>query len=598
MEFKYIAILVCLILLAFCLFKEITRADKSRLFWRILASVIAVAYFTLLIVPIKYETHLQQNANEIVLLTNGTNPDSISKIKGKKYILGSANTAELKNIKAVPVADLSYFLKANPTFQKLNIYGYGLTDSELKDAAGHEISFHPSAKSTGIISVNWQAKLKATNDLLVQGTYQNAGNKSVKLLLKGLGFSIDSLIINPQSTVPFSFKNKPKQNGKAVYQLITLQGNDTISKEPVPFLVEDQTPMKVLILASFPDFEYKFLKKWLFDNQYPLAFRSQISKNKYSSDFLNMDSLSLNRVNSAALKRFDVLIIDEEELASISVEERASIDQAVNNGMGLLIRISNAKSATALSGRISRYETPAPKEKTLSLNIKNEDFKLTKLPFEQTLFLKASITDQPLITDNTNKILVSSRINGSGKIIISSLSATYNWLLSGNKADYASYWASLISKTARKRAEIQTVEIIPQFPVLNQKIRFIADFKEGGKTPSIMINDIKLSPRQNIELPFQWDAVSWPQNEGWNDLYINQVNQSFYVYKKEDWQLLKNQAKTDLMQQFIENTSRRNNKIAITDQIIQNEISKWWFFAGFLLAASFLWHESRIVKGK
>ena len=598
MEFKYIAILVCLILLAFSLFKEITRTDKSRLVWRILATAIAIACFALLIVPIKYETRLQQNANEIVLLTNGTNPDSISKIKGKKYILSSANTAELKNIKAIPVADLSYFLKANPTFHKLNVYGYGLTESELNDASGHEITFHPSAKSTGIIWVNWQGKLKATSDFRVQGTYQNPGNKSVKLLLKGLGSSIDSIIIKPQSTLPFSFKNKPKQIGKAVYQLISLQGNDTISKEPVPFLVEEQTPLKVLILASFPDFEYKFLKKWLFDNQYPLAFRSQISKNKYSSDFLNMDSLSLKRINSAALKRFDVLIIDEEELASISAEERSSIDQAVNNGMGLFIRISNAKSATPLSGRFSRYETPAPKEKTLSLSIKDEDFKLTKLPLEQTLFLKASATDQPLITDNTNKILVNSRINGSGKIIISSLSATYNWLLSGNQRDYASYWASLLSKTTRKKAEIQTVEIMPQFPLVNQKVRFIADFKEGGKTPTIMINDIRLSPRQNIELPFQWDAVSWPQNEGWNNLYINQINQSFYVYKKEDWQLLQNQAKTVLMQQFIKNNSRTDDKLAIKDQIIQNEISKWWFFAGFLLAASFLWYESRLLKGK
>ncbi|MFC3562777.1 hypothetical protein [Pedobacter jamesrossensis] len=598
MEFKYIAILVCLILLAFSLFKEFKRTDKSRLIWRILASVLAIGCFALLIIPIKYETHLQQRANEIFLLTDGTNPDSVSKIKGKKYILSSANATELKSSKAKSIENLSYFLKANTTIKKLNIYGYGLTDSELKSSKGYEISFHPSANPTGIISANWQPKIKATKSFLVQGIFQNAGKKPVKLILKGLGSTIDSVNINAQSTSPFSFKNKPKQTGKAIYQLIALQEGDTIAKEPVPFIVEEQPPMKVLILASFPDFEYKFLKKWLYDNQYPLAFRSQISKNKYSTDFLNMDSLNLNRINSTTLKRFDVLIIDEEELAAINTEERSSIDNAASNGMGLFIRISTVKPTTTLSAKFSRYETPALKEKTLSLNIKDENSKLTKLPIEQNLFLKAGTNDQPLITDNTNKILVNSRISGAGKIIISSLSATYNWLLSGKKADYTDYWSTLLSKIARKKLELQSLRIIPQFPVVNQKIRFIADLSEENKIPSIKIDDVKLSPRQNMELPFQWDAISWPQKEGWNNLSVNQLNQSFYVYQRNDWQSLKNQAKIESREQFLKNSVDVSDKNAKTNQIIYNEVSKWYFFAGFLLSAAFLWYESRIIKDK
>jgi hypothetical protein len=592
MEFKYIAILLGLLLMAFLLYKEIGRANKARLPWRILASIIAVGCFVLLIVPIKYETHVQQNADEVILLTAGTNPDSVVKLKGKKYILPSV---DLKNTKATAIPDLSYFLKSNPNVHKLNIYGYGLNVAELKNLKGYQIVFHPSTNPVGIISANWPAKLKTSEPLQVQGIYQNTGNGTVKLLLKGLGKAADSISIEAKSNKTFSFKTTPKQTGKAVYELIALQKNDTLAKEPVPVQVGDQTPMKVLILASFPDFEYKFLKNWLFEKQYPLAFRSQISKNKYASDFLNMDSLSLNQINNSALKKFDVLIIDEEELAAISPGERASIDLAVKNGMGLLIRVANTKASSTLSAKFGRYESLTVKGKTLNLTLTENHFKFNPLPLEQVLFLKANQNEQPLVVDASGKTLVNSTINGYGKILISTISSTYNWLLSGQKSDYTTYWSRLLANAARKRNEIQSVNIIPQFPIVNQKTRIITDLAESGKLPNLKIGEVQLSPRQNMELPFQWDAFYWPQKTGWIDLQVNQNIEPIYIYKNTDWQTLKNQQKVNDTHQFIKNLDPTETKSNVTDTVIKEEVSLWWFFVGFLLACAFLWYESRVL---
>ena len=52
MEFKYIAILVGLVLLAFLIYKEVNQTNRARLIWRIFANIVAVGCFTLLIVPI------------------------------------------------------------------------------------------------------------------------------------------------------------------------------------------------------------------------------------------------------------------------------------------------------------------------------------------------------------------------------------------------------------------------------------------------------------------------------------------------------------------------------------------------------------------
>lgn len=595
MDFKYIAIFSCLFLLIFLLYKEVRRTNKDRLIWRILASIIAVACFMLLMVPVKYETHIKKNSNEIVLLTEGTNLDSVAKVQVEKYVLASA---DLKRSKAKSIADLPYFLATHQDIRKLDIYGYGLSEEELKATKGYEVNFHPSENPQGIISASWQHKIKTSEQLTVQGVYQNTGKNSIKLLLKGLGNAIDSISIGGKSNKNFSFQTRPKQTGKAVYQLIALQGKDTLAIEPVPFLVGNQSPMKVLILASFPDFEYKFLKKWLYENQYPVAFRTQISKNKFSSDFLNIESFNLNKINSSALKKFDVLIIDEEELAAINPEEIASINAAVTGGLGLLVRVSSPKSTAPISGTFGRGESAPAKDQQLSISLKENKYNFSKLPLAQSLFLKTTENDQPLVMDGSGRTLVNSSLKGSGKISMSTIPATFNWLLSGKKTDYSTYWSAILSNAARRKTENQTVKIIPQFPVVSEQTRLVIDLAESGKIPALKIDSINLAPRQNIALPFQWDAVFWPSHSGWRNLSINQSIESLFIYKKSDWLARRNQQKINSNLEFVKALKNIKPIGQSKDLIIEKEISIWWFFIGFLVASAFLWIESRIFNDK
>lgn len=303
MEFKYGIILASLIFTIFLVIKEVRRVDKSRLLWRLLANILMSISFTLLIIPISYSIKKRELAGELNLYTE----------------------------KANHFADLNYHLKAHPEIKKINVYGFGLSDEELEGLKDYHLSFHPPAVPSGIISASWQKKIKASAQLTVQGIYNNSTSKAVKLKLFGLGTNLDSVTIKPDSKLNFSLSNLPKQIGKAVFKIIALQNKDTLSAEPVPFEVERKQPISVLILASSPDFEYKFLKKWLFENQFSVAFRSQISKNKYSSEFLNRDIVNLNQINQTLLKNIDLVIADESELSP-------EIYSAINNGMGLIVR--------------------------------------------------------------------------------------------------------------------------------------------------------------------------------------------------------------------------------------------------------------------
>mgnify|MGYP003581031905 CR=1 FL=1 len=69
MDVKIIGIVICSLFLIFLLFKEITRKDKSKLTWRILASILSVVSFLFFIIPLKYNTTVKQSLNDINLVT-------------------------------------------------------------------------------------------------------------------------------------------------------------------------------------------------------------------------------------------------------------------------------------------------------------------------------------------------------------------------------------------------------------------------------------------------------------------------------------------------------------------------------------------------
>ncbi|RZK58765.1 MAG: hypothetical protein EOO91_07315 [Pedobacter sp.] len=595
MEFNLIIILVCIAFAGFLIFKELKRSDKSRLISRWIASVLMVACFALIIIPINYLVKKQEPAGVLNLLTAGTALDTIATIKGAKYDLDSTLFPIRKNQKINHIAELAYYLKEHPTVKRINIYGYGLSENELETLRNKQISFYPSNVPSGVISVSWQKKLKAAESLKVQGVYYNGTKEPVKLKLYGMGTSLDSVNVKPHTEFNFSFINRPKQIGKTIFNLIASQGSDTLSVEPVPFEVENKQAINVLILASFPDFEYKFLKKWLYENQYAVALRSQISKNKYSTDFLNMKAVDLNQLNQALLKNMDLVVIDEAELAAIPGSDRSSIYNAVDNGMGLIIRVSNPK-PQANAQNFNQYEVPSTIEKPLSLR-SSDQLKFSDLSFKQTLFLKSSVNNQALITDETGKILVNSRLSGMGKIITSTFSSTYQWQLAGKQFDYSGFWSLLFAKSLRKKIEIQSFAFVPQFPSVDEKTRLMLSLADS-KTPSILIDSVKINPRQNMEMPSEWDGFYWPKNFGWKRLSNNQKTENIYFYKNTDWKSAKSFVKLQHTANFVANESIKAAEGVEIEYLAKESISKWWFFVGFLLAISFLWYEQRFLAKK
>lgn len=519
MGMNWIALVMCLVLVMLLVFKELIRANKFWMWWRIMASIVAVISLYLMLFPIHYQVQKNKVTNALVFLSPGTERDSIASLPGIKYVSDPILFEKLKSGNSIFIPDLLYFLKTHPEINKINLYGYGFSQAELRQLSEYEIAYHPPSNPSGILSISWSGKIKSTEKLLVQGNYYNQSSKTVMLVLQGLGLRLDSLKIEPKVTTHFSFENQPRQSGKAVYHLLALQGKDTLAREPVPFETVESTPMKVLILASYPEFEYKFLKNWLYENHYPVIFRSQISKGKYSMDFLNTEKMQFTEmINSVFLKKIDLLITDEETRETLSAVESAAINKEVKMGMGILVR--------------------------------------PKLQMD-----------------------------------------TYTWLLAGRTAEYSSFWSDLMRKKARKKDSNFQWEVRPKFPLVLQKMRVVVDQTAGAEIPKFKDGKKTYAPRQNMELPFQWEVSIWPENSGWTPININNQVQSFYVYEQRDWKSIRNLETIKGTKQFTVERFKKK-QVEKSGESQEKQLPRGWIFIVFLFSAGFLWYESRFLRNK
>ena len=580
------------------LYKEFIRVKKVRLVFRILASVLAVLAMVFLWFPLKYTSTQAIKQNELVLITEGADLDNIKEEKAVLYTTDSSVLTEFKSLKINFLPSLTYHLATQKSINSIKVLGYGLPDIELQKLKSYSLSFLKPTLPNGLQSCNWPNEIFSGEDLIVEGTYENATSKKIKLVLKGLGTHLDSVIIEPNISQKFSFKTKPKQLGKSVYQLLSVNGKDTLQNENLAFNVLHKQPLRFLILAATPDFEYKFLKNWLFEKSYAVVFRSQISKNIYNFDFLNTPKIELKQITSQNLKAFDVLIADDAALVSLSNSKIASIqNQISDNGLGLVIRSTDGKSLSKLSRGFVFNELPNQKRDAVNLKLLKDNFVFSALQTEQDFYVKENTDLQILITDESKYVMVVKKLSGSGKIILSKVSSTFQWMLKGKTNDYSRFWSALLSEVAKPKEKKFEATIYPIFSSQGDLITINLS-QNGNQTPQLDIDKVNLKPLQNKVLSNLFQASYFPKRDGWQSLTINKSDSSdFYVYQPNAWQIIKQINKVNNTAAFVDFQNQKRYSDKLISNQIEKEVSKWWFLILFLASAGYLWYEERMVNG-
>jgi hypothetical protein len=593
-------IFVSVLLLVFLLWKEIKRTNKQRLAWRLLASLVAVCSLLFLAIPISYKGKKSLvSQQEILLLSDGFSKDSLSKYHGsspQKPLIYTADEAVFKGLKSPNirfVADLDSWQKAIPANAILHVLGFGLGEDELQCLNQKPIRFNAPDLPSGITKLNWIHRLNTGENFRVQGSFLNQTDDKVKLILKGLNTSLDSVEIDAKRSMDFSFSTIPKQSGQAVFRLVALSGKDTLESEPIPVQIEPAKTLKVLLLSASPDFESRFLKNWLAENAYGIAARSTISKNKTTTAYANISHLPFEKITSTLLNNFDVLITDATAFANLSKPETAAIlAQTSTKGMGLIFRADSIGNASFISKNFPVYQSDIL-QKQLTLKLKDEANSHLTISVDHPIFIRNQSRTQNLVQDEAAHLLASSKLYGSGKLLLSTLNNTFSWQLSGKQAAYSAFWSMLLSKAAKKvtRKENVFTKILP-----DRNSIVPISLETSNPAVSAKVNGTAISLSQNPAIPFLQEGFFWPDKTGWMDVSGNGMNaQSIYIFENTDWSILKAAKKIRLTQQYAQQFVEKQ-------QIFQNQqkeelifISSFWFYLLFLLSCTFLWFETKLL---
>ncbi|MCF8453133.1 MAG: hypothetical protein K9G42_08015 [Pedobacter sp.] len=596
MENNFIIILT-LVLLGFLILKEIQRKNKANLIFRVAATCLAVISLIFIAIPITYQKKADaKDENTAILITEGFQKDSLGKFKNiPAYTTNPVVANANRSVKLIP--DLEGFLATNQQFSKFHILGYGLEDQELELIRDKNLVFHLSPMPSGLQSVHWNKTIKTGEQLVLSGNYLNSSNKPVKLILNGLGTNLDSVNIPAGNTENFQLKTIPKHLDKAVYALIGITEKDSTLNEKIPVFVESQASLKVLILSSSPDFENKFLKNWLFENQYSIAVRSAISKNKFNTEFLNISRINLDRITPPVLEDFDVLISDPDELSALSRAENQAIQNQLSNGMGLIMIADSIPKAEGFFNRI--FETKAlvrADEKTIRLNWDDYNTKKMTLGSSGSFRILPKDGNQALVKDDKANIMVSSKLSGRGRILLSSITDTYTWVLGNDLKSYSSYWSELIGNVARMKELNSVWALKDPLPVLNQEISIILETGSDSIPVARSEGDL-LKFEQNPVLGFQWTAPYWPQKTGWQLLETgnspDSVQSWFYIFNKNDWASVHAVEKIKNNRKFSEESFTESNEQNISVRYYRKEVPPVYFFILFLLSCTYLWLEAK-----
>lgn len=604
MEWNFVVLAMSLLLLCFLLLQEVTRTNKLRLLWRIIASVLAVVSLACIALPVTIKVKETVAAlKEAILLTDGFNKDSIRIFinnTSKEYpvyttdpdVLHSAETFKPKLI-----SNPEIFNQASEKITAIHVFGYGLKDDELQKLPYIPLVFHPAEVPAGITSITWQRKLNSGDKLLVQGSFNNNFSKEVKLVLRGVQTNVDSIVVPPNTLRNFELATIPKHLDRAVYNVIAINKKDTVETEDIPIEVIKPRNIQILMLAASPDFENKFLKNRLSQNGYAVAIRTRISKDKFQKEYSNTASISLDHISALVLDKFDVLIADAGELASISKSELRIIQSAVQNkGLGLIVRAdSSISSPSFYSKNISVLRGKENPGKVASLFLKGVNDDVIKLSIEHPLYLRTDAGTQSLISDNKSSVFVNSTIYGNGKIIITTLENTYALLLSGNYKNYDETWSLLLSKAAKKFPSKEAIVVSPALPRLNEPV-FLSIQNTNYKLEPAQVGDVNVYLQQDRLLPFIQTSIYWPAQTGW----IPQVNTEgkinwLYIYKNNDWNAVNALNKLRATKIYASKNFSAENKNNVVEKDVPLSVPKIYFFIIFIMSSGFLWLEKKLT---
>lgn len=544
----------------------------------------------------------------MVVMTAGTDAAGARAARAGDAILVAlpeTGAEAVRDADARRMPDLATALRMHPQARSLHVLGAGLDARDLDAAQGLPIEFTPPPLPSGLVELRAPPRVVSGGMLHVSGRINDIAEGRVELL-DPAGHVQDRAGLDDEGR--FLLQAPVRASGPAMYRL-RLAG-DAGSEFEVPVDARPGDGTRLLLLAGAPNPEVKYLRRWASDAGLRLHSHMALGGGASLGD-------GTVAFDSRTLSGFDLAIVDERAWAGLGANARSAMLAAVDDGLGLMLRISGKPDAAtreamrqlgfrlgdadpALDGNVTLDAAAtvdrgaAAAEATASAGADASPTPpLARQP--HPILAPGSL---PLLADASGAVLARWRPSGRGRIAVWNLDQSFRLVLGGHGQRHARLWAEATGTLARPRAAAQ-----PRFDgIARQGQRAtLCDFAPG--TPLIAADGTRLHPLPD---PAAADcAAVWPTRDGWHRLGDGEGAPLLYVHPADALPGLAARERRDATLRLAAgNTVRRSEgadgiaPLPVADAAPINDVAartapRWPWFIAWLLASGLLWWLER-----
>lgn len=539
--------------------KEWLRTNKKNRVLRILISSLAV--FALLMIWMKPAYQSSSKSSTVLLLTDGYSQEQVDSLD-KEHAFSQI----------VYFDSMSYQEKRQTLSQhSALLVGKGIDSEEIQLWQDFEIQYLGNqANEEGFSQIHYERENSVGEVLTIKGNIDVKNSGWLKLSL--LGKAVDSIEVSPDKPL-FTLNSELKTAGRFIHQL-SFFGENTAFEYSLPVIVNESPRYKILMVNAFPTFELKYLKNYLAEAGHAISVRNQITRGRYKFEFFNTGTSQFYRLDEKIVTNSDLLIIDRETLSNLSRTELNTLQNAIENGLGLFVMPDEGLFENRVPILNFRFQPQGDKKTTIVLL--GEEMALDSYGY--------TIEDQFGLSYSIGQVSAQKRM-GLGKIATTTLQITYNLLLKGEENAYAQLWKEQLEAVARQP---QLITLTFDWPVIvdhpvNLQISGVRDIG------NISAGNNRLFPIQDMHIATNWSVTFWPKKAGWQNITINEDSAWVYVNDKQEWPHLR---------QLEQQQANKRAFTSLHDQ--EGSITYWqpikplWFYLLFLLCIGYLWLEPKL----
>lgn len=423
-------------------------------------------------------------------------------------------------------------------------------------------------------------------------------------LLDPAGVVVDRAPLDAQGNVRLHGSARAAGRSEFTLRLLDAQQH-AVDSLPVPLQTVAATPPRVLILAGAPGPELKYLRRWATDTG--LAVQAQASAG--GGVMLGDAPVSLSTARLAAT---DVLVLDERSLAALGAAQRTLVQQALRDGLGVVVRSSgplNDSTRQALrnwglpvSGgtRAIPLQLPADPEAALLQARRGPQRPSTDstawtdeadatshgaAPPALERFDAGVTGADALLLDAKGNAVGGWRSVGRGRIALLPLTDSYRLVLSGRVDRYAELWSGVLAKVARALPGAPAVRLQSATPWSGERMT-VCEVPPGTRVRDAEGHAVAL--QVDPASGSQQCAAYWPQQPGWHQLQHGDTVQAFYVFDPASAQpLYRQQLRTATADRLAETNAATSG----TPGKVPGP--RWPWLLAFIAVAGLLWWLER-----